>query len=138
MEINKFVGNDFYLSNFYPCKINYLGVEFNSTEAAFQAAKCKNLQGFKSFSGLNPTEAKRKGRRISLRDDWEEVKLSVMKEILILKFQDKELKEKLLNTGNATLIEGNNWNDCYWGVCNGIGENHLGKLLMEIRESMKI
>ena len=48
-----------------------------------------------------------------------------------------DLKEKLLATGDAELIEGNTWNDTYWGVCRGKGKNHLGKIIMEVREALK-
>ena len=67
-----------------------------------------------------------------------EVKTNIMYDICLAKFtQNQDLKEKLLKTGNAILIEGNWWNDTYWGVCNGIGENNLGKILMKIREELK-
>lgn len=60
-----------------------------------------------------------------------------MKELIMIKFQNPLLKEKLLNTGDALLIEGNTWRDYYWGECKGKGENHLGKILMEVREIIK-
>lgn len=73
-----------------------------------------------------------------LRRDWEEVKLDIMYELLKCKFdQNPSLKEKLINTGDRLLVEGNDWHDTYWGVCNGKGSNHLGKLLMKLREEYK-
>ena len=61
-----------------------------------------------------------------------------MEDICRAKFtQNEELKKKLIDTGDATLIEGNTWNDTFWGVCNGVGENNLGKILMKIREELK-
>ena len=92
----------------------------------------------KEFTELNPSKAKQLGRKVKLRKDWEEVKTNIMYDICLAKFtQNQDLKEKLLKTGNAILIEGNWWNDTYWGVCNGIGENNLGKILMKIREELK-
>ena len=79
----------------------------------------------------------RLGRRIELRPDWEEVKIEIMRQVLKSKFtHNPELREKLIATGNTELIEGNNWNDRFWGVCRGVGKNHLGKLLMEIRAEL--
>lgn len=78
------------------------------------------------------------GRNVVLRDDWERVKLNVMKEILIIKFTTNQgLAEMLLATGEEQLVEGNTWNDHYWGVCNGVGQNHLGKLLEEVRAMLR-
>lgn len=90
------------------------------------------------FYLLNPSEAKRLGRRVKLRDDWEEVKELVMYEICYHKFnQNPDIKRMLLNTGDAELIEGNTWGDCIWGVCNGVGNNLLGKILMRVRNELK-
>lgn len=87
---------------------------------------------------LNPSQAKKKGRSVSLRPDWEEIKINVMYEICKAKFtQNENLKRSLLNTGNTELIEGNNWGDKIWGQVNGVGENNLGKILMKIREELK-
>lgn len=61
-----------------------------------------------------------------------------MYEIVKAKFlQNKEIKEKLLLTGNEELIEGNTWGDRIWGTVNGVGENRLGKILMQVREELK-
>ena len=116
-------------------------MRFGSTEAAFQAAKCKSLDDRKAFIGKTPAEAKKLGRKVSLREDWDDCKVDVMREILLLKFcspteESKMLAKKLVSTGDAELIEGNYWHDTFWGICNGEGENHLGKLLMEIREML--
>ena len=82
----------------------------------------------------SPADVKRFGKKIPLRVDWKEVRLNVMREIVFLKFsQNQDLKKKLLATGNAILVEKNNWHDYFWGVCNGKGENHLGKILMTVR-----
>ncbi len=84
-----------------------------------------------------PGQAKRAGLRLRLRFDWPAIKLGVMSTGLDAKFQIPELRDKLLATGNAELVEGNSWNDTYWGMCRGVGDNHLGKLLMKIRAELK-
>lgn len=81
-------------------------------------------------------EAKRLGQKVKLRKDWEEVKRKYMYRFLRRKFRHKELRRKLRATGDAKLIEGNNWDDTYWGVCDGVGKNHLGKLLMKLRDKI--
>ena len=136
--INSFTGNYSFLSNFYQVTIEYDGLRFTSVEAAYQAAKCANVKDRYPFTAMAPSEAKRAGRRVVLREDWENVKISVMRELLIFKFcTQPSLARWLLRTGNEELVEGNNWNDRFWGVCNGEGENQLGKLLMEIRDRIE-
>jgi predicted NAD-dependent protein-ADP-ribosyltransferase YbiA (DUF1768 family) len=81
-----------------------------------------------------PGQAKRAGNNLVLRPDWEEVKIPIMRELLKQKFSNRALMYKLRQT-KGELIEGNNWGDTFWGVCKGQGENHLGRLLMEIRDS---
>ena len=85
---------------------------------------------------MSSSKAKRAGRSLHLREDWEVVKDSIMEEFIYQKFSKKEFKDKLLATGLATLIEGNTWNDTYWGVCNGAGFNRLGKILMKVRGAL--
>lgn len=82
-------------------------------------------------------KAKRIGRLVQLREDWEDRKLDIMKKVLIQKFQIPELRKKLLATGDEEVVEGNFWNDIFWRVCKEKGENHLGKLLMSIREKIR-
>lgn len=136
--INEFRGKNFFLSNFYECHVEFDGISYLNTEAAFQAQKTVNKSERYSFSNLNPSQAKSKGRHVTLRRDWETVKISLMKEIVKAKFtQNADLRQKLLNTGNEKLIEGNNWGDKFWGQVNGIGENHLGLILMEVREELR-
>ena len=87
---------------------------------------------------MNPSEAKRTGRKVKLRPDWEDVKINEMRNIVRAKFsQNPELAEKLIQTGDAHLEEGNTWGDRTWGTVNGSGQNLLGKILMEIRETLK-
>jgi ribA/ribD-fused uncharacterized protein len=138
--INSFVGPYRFLSNFYMVPIELGNVEYPSSEHAYQAAKTKDKKMRKKIA-RQPTawEAKKLGREVKLREDWEERKVEIMYRILNAKFKQHEnLKEKLLATGNAILIEGNAWGDTFWGVCDGKGENKLGKLLMLLREEIKL
>ena len=138
--IHHFREEYFFLSNFYTTDIEYRGLRYTNAEAAFQAQKCLTDEEKQAFSGLEAAKAKRLGRRVSLRSDWETVKLGIMEEIVRAKFtQNEDLKEKLLATGDIELIEGNTWNDTFWGVSlkTGRGNNHLGKILMKIREELR-
>lgn len=134
MEINLFRGKYAFLSNFYSCPIEYEGMTYPSVEYAFQAAKNPDPEYRRSIANApSPTAAKRMGRKAVLRSDWEQVKDSIMLELLRIKFSDPYLRGRLEFTGSAKLIEGNDHGDRYWGVCNGSGLNKLGKLLMQVR-----
>lgn len=92
----------------------------------------------RAFAELDASDAKKLGRQVPLRGDWEEVKDNIMYEICKAKFtQNEDLKEKLLATGNDILEEGNTWGDRVWGTVNGVGENRLGKILMRVREELR-
>lgn len=109
-----------------------------NSEAAFQAQKCEFPEKRKEFQKLNPSKAKALGRKVTLREDWDEVKTDVMEGIVRNKFtQNPDLGRKLVETGDAYLEEGNWWGDKIWGVCDGVGENRLGKILMKVREELK-
>lgn len=138
-KIDCFDGEYAFLSNFYDSPIERDGIVYPTNEHFFQAMKTLNPEEHRKIAAAaTPGKAKRLGRQVKLRPDWEEVKLQIMKEGLILKFFcNKDLAKKLIATGNAELVEGNTWNDKFWGVCDGVGENNLGKLLMEIREDLK-
>lgn len=144
--ISSFDKENFYLSNFYPCPVEYDGILYMNAEAAFQAAKTLDTDLREEFSLLNPSQAKRKGRHIKLRYDWEQVKRQEMKKIVRCKFeQNKELAEKLIATDPKYLEEGNTWHDNTWGVCHcsrckstdQVGLNWLGKILMEVRSELR-
>lgn len=129
--INSFQGKNRFLSNFY------IEPDGTHVEGEYQAQKCINPEDIKRFKGLSPGAAKRLGRIVELRDDWEDVKLETMEALVWQKFVDHpELEEYLLDTGEAQLVEGNHWGDTFWGVCNGKGSNHLGKILMRVRENL--
>lgn len=137
MAITRFRDEYFFLSNFYPHELYFHGMTFHNSEAAFQAMKTQDIAEQLQFTLLTPQEAKRLGRRINLRPDWEQVKDGIMKAVLRAKFSDLELRNRLLATGDVELVEGNTHGDTYWGVCNGVGRNRLGRLLMELREEYR-
>lgn len=135
-SITTFRGEYAFLSNFYEAEVQCWGYKFRNNEAAFQAMK--NPAQAKMFTEIDATTAKRLGRRVILRHDWEQVKENVMYTICLAKFtQNTELGKRLLATGDKVLIEGNTWGDTVWGVCNGIGKNLLGKILMNVRSEIK-
>lgn len=135
--INEFRGKYYFLSNFSSSLISYNGLVYFNAEAAFQAAKCDNDLAKFAFTKLDPSSAKKRGRQVSLRSDWEEIKEQVMYDICYAKFtQNPSLGKKLIETGEEPLEEGNEWGDRIWGTVNGIGENKLGKILMRIREEL--
>ena len=129
-----------FLSNFYEARVEYGDLVYHSNEAAFQAQKCMTEEEKVPFTEYGPGKSKGAGRRVQLRPDWEKVKFGIMEEIVRAKFtQHPELAAKLRATGDMILIEGNHWGDACWGVDTrtGQGENHLGKILMKIREELK-
>ena len=139
--IDSFRGKYYFLSNFFPAEVTYNGLTYQNNEAAFQAQKTYSKEERIEFTTLEPKDAKHRGRRVRLRRDWEQVKDRIMEEIVRAKFsQNEELKEQLLATGDAQLVEGNRWNDRYWGVDirSGVGENHLGKILMKVRSELRL
>ncbi|MBO6060667.1 MAG: NADAR family protein [Clostridia bacterium] len=135
--IDSFRGEYGFLSNFHKSRVEFEGMAYPSAEHAFQAAKNPDPE-YRSLiaSVSSPVTAKRMGKKTQLRPDWEEVKDGIMYELLKSKFSDPVLREKLLATGEAELIEGNNHWDRFWGVCRGEGLNKLGKLLMQVREEL--
>lgn len=137
-KIESFSGVFHFLSNFHTAPIMYRGIAYPTSEHAYQAAKSLNDNTRENISILNtPAEAKKYGRSVQLRPYWDEMKISVMEEIVRIKFtQNPSLQEKLLATGDLLLEEGNNWGDTYWGVCNSKGSNHLGIILMELRDCL--
>jgi len=136
--INNFKGKYYFLSNFYSAQFMYEGLLYKNNESAFQSAKVKDLERRKQFCELDPSVAKRKGRNVLLRQDWENVKDEIMYQCVKDKFtRNLDLKQKLLDTDDEELIESNTWNDTYWGICKGRGKNMLGKILMRVREELK-
>lgn len=150
--IDSFSGEYAFLSNFYEHLIEYMGFRFPSTENAYQAAKvdpCFREMGYEDAKGMTrwwkehltitPGRSKKLGRILPLRQDWDKgIKDAVMREVLAIKFSNPELRQKLLDTEEAKLIEGNWWSDHYWGVCKGVGKNRLGEELMYLRARIRL
>jgi len=150
--ITKFDGRYGFLSNFYPCKIEYQGITYNSVETYYVAMKCNNDQmidgkyytsaDFRELvANMAPGKAKQLGKVIKVRSEWDSKKLGFMEWGLREKFKIEELKEMLLSTGDVTIIEGNWWHDVFYGQCTcekciGKGKNNLGKILMQIRSEL--
>lgn len=137
--INEFRDKYFFLSNFYMAPVIFDGIRYENNEAAFQAQKCIDPTERKMFSSMNPSDAKKIGRHIKLRADWEDVKVDLMSKIVYAKFtQNPYLAAQLLDTKDEELVEGNTWGDKIWGKVNGEGQNLLGQILMEVREEIKL
>lgn len=137
--IKEFQGDYRWLSNFAPVDIEYEGVMYHSVEHAYQSAKSP-LGQWKEMCReiVNPAHVKQASRKIKIREDWDQVKIAVMRELLLKKFYQEHFKSLLKETGDAEIQEGNWWGDKFWGVSlhSGEGENHLGKLIMEIRSQL--
>jgi len=135
-RIEQFRGEYAFLSNFYRCNVSYEGLIYPSSEHAFQAAKTLNMEARRAFTQplMDASLSKHLGRALVLRPNWD--KIVVMEDILVSKFSEEVLKDALVATGDAELIEGNTWGDTFWGVCNGKGSNFLGKALMNLRKKL--
>lgn len=130
-----------FLSNFWPAEVEFEGINYPSVEHAYQAAKTLDLEEREAIRICGTAkEAKKLGKVLTLRSDWEDVKVGIMFDLCRKKFRNHpELKEKLLETKGAELEEGNWWGDKFWGICSktGIGKNYLGRILMEVRNELK-
>lgn len=138
-SIRTFRGEYDFLSNFHAAPLEYGGLFYQNAEAAFQAQKCAREEEKANFIEIPAAKAKRLGRQVKLRDDWESVKISLMEDIVRAKFtQNPHLAAKLLETKDRPLIEGNTWGDTCWGVDlkTGKGDNHLGRILMKVRAEL--
>ncbi len=135
--VNSFMGQYRFLSNFHLVNVRLDGLIYASTEHAYQGAKTIDA-GEREWVRMSPTPniAKHRGRQISMRPDWDTIKLAVMLDLTYQKFAYPDLRDMLLRTWGDELIEGNTWGDTFWGVCKGVGENNLGKILMEVRASL--
>jgi ribA/ribD-fused uncharacterized protein len=137
--INRFCDEMGFLSNFYPSPIEVCDTLFPTVEHAYQWFKTTNpMYRELILNARLPGMAKRLGKEAPLRKNWDSLKLSVMRDLVTLKFSDPEFAGFLICTGDAELIEGNYWGDEFWGQCNGIGANHLGKILMKIRDNINV
>jgi len=134
-KIDKFTGKYRFLSNFYPSVVRVEDTYYASVEHAYQAYKTNDIAERQPFANFKLTagEAKKLGKKLTLRPYWDEIKDDIMYILILRKFQNPTLCQSLLETGDSELIEGNTWGDTYWGVCQGKGQNKLGKILMEVR-----
>jgi len=141
--INNFRHENHFLSNFYPVQIQYEGLNYYSVEHAYQAAKTLDPELRIGMSQLcSAATAKKIGRLLPVRDDWDAVKVDVMRACLALKFTMVNIcGARLMATLPHLLIEGNHWHDIFWGQCTcpkhqNNGDNWLGRLLMERRNAL--
>ncbi len=137
-EIESFSGEYRWLSNFWPAKVELDGLVYPSVEHAYQAAKTLDSnERAKIQTAISAADAKRMGRHVTMRSDWDQAKVGIMEDLLAKKFADPVLAQKLLDTGSCKLVEGNAWGDRFWGVCGGSGANWLGKLLTLTRDKVQ-
>ena len=143
--IDNFRGDYFFLSNFSPSPLLFAGMEWPTLEHAYQAWKSREWIIRDQIRKL-PTaaNARRAGRSLPRRRDWNQVREPLMLALLRCKFgQSKVLADKLLVTGDEELVEGNDWGCVFWGMVKDAdgkwtGENHLGLLLMQVRGELRI
>jgi ribA/ribD-fused uncharacterized protein len=130
-----------YMSNFEVCDVYFDGDLYGSSEAAYMAGKTLDpaiRKQFQKSSGITPSEARKYGQMIVVRPDWDKVKYDTMAAVVFDKFcRNKDLRDKLLSTGDKYIEETNHWGDQFWGVCDGQGENNLGKIIMSVRDFWK-
>ncbi len=142
-KIGKFRGNYACFSNMYECEIMFENMKFRTLEHAFVAAKTTVLSERRQVQQIEePGDTKRFGRTLTLRSDWEDIKLDIMLDLLRQKFRKPFFKEKLLATGDAQIEEGNTWHDRFWGICHcdihrGVGSNWLGQLIVKVRDEIR-
>lgn len=142
MDIIKEFKNEYrWLSNFYPCDIEYKDIVYPSIEHFYVAMKTTDPDLRKEISLIEtPGKVKRFGRKLDIRENWEDIKISIMEHALKTKFNNPKFKKLLLDTEDDKIIEGNLWHDNFWGSCycdkcGDKGKNILGKLIMKIRKS---
>lgn len=137
--INEFKGKYRWLSNFEEAPFTYKGILWKTSEHAYQAMKCSHTPEFLNIlNAETPRQARKLGQSVKMSSLFDSYKLYYMYSINFCKFeQNPHLREKLLETGDQELIEGNDWGDNFWGDCTGYGDNHLGRILMRIREEFK-
>lgn len=141
-QVLGFKGKFHFLSNFEPCEVVFEGVKYPSTEHAYQASKTLNLNIRKLYLLVNASKAKRMSKNIKVREDWAEIRTSVMEGLLRQKFsRGTDLGARLMELADYEIWEANWWHDNFWGSCTcdkcgNKGENVLGKLLMKLRDEL--
>jgi ribA/ribD-fused uncharacterized protein len=145
MNVEEFKDEYSFLSNFFNANQALEGLTFPTNEHWFQSRKTKVFKERVAIETCySPSTAKRLGRQVTLRKDWDKVKTMIMMKGLRAKFkQNKDIAKKLKETYPHKLTEGNYWHDNYWGDCfcpkckNIKGANMLGKLLELVRINLK-
>lgn len=140
-DIKEFQEDNRFLSNFISVRVRFEGTVYPSVENAYQAAKCMLLSDRPKFENCLAHEAKRLGKTIPMRADWNQIKQNVMYDLVKQKFTEyPEFSKKLIDTGECRIEEGNRWGDTYWGVDirTGEGDNRLGQMLMDIRSDLNL
>jgi len=138
--ISSFKGEYDFLNNRYGCSFVWQGIRYNNVESAFHASKYTDESERKILSRMSADKAVKKSMDFTPSAEWEDCKLNTMESIIMAKFaQNPSLKKSLIETDNRILINGNNKHETYWGVdlYSWIGENHIGKILMTIRDKEK-
>ncbi len=138
-DILEFRGDYRWLSNMTPCIVIFDGVAYRSVEHAYMSAKSDDAE-WKEFcvNTQSPATVKQQSKNIILRDDWETIKINVMYSLLVQKFNQEPFRQKLIETGDCYIQEGNRWKDTFWGIDldTNKGNNHLGNLITKIREAL--
>ncbi len=141
-NIKGLFGDYRYLSNFEVCDIEIDGTLYGSSEAAYMSKKTEDEEVKKLFqksSGITPVEARKLGQVIEIVPHWNIIRLISMTVVVFKKFHmNKDLMDKLISTGDKYIEETNHWGDQFFGVCNSVGENNLGKILMAVRDNAKL
>lgn len=138
--IDSFRGKNRFLSNFHMTPVTVDGLTYPSSEHAYMAQKCDDPYWKTRCQNPKVTakDIKKASYTVKLVPNWDNNRLEQMEKVLTAKFtQNDHLQRLLVDTADQELIEGNAHKDTFWGVCEGIGENHLGNLLMKIRETLK-
>lgn len=141
-NVKGFFGEYRWLSNFYECMIEYEGLQYVSTENAYQAAKVQP-EHREWIATCAPYVSKSKWKTLpkisETATEWDARKYDVMLYLTLDKYnRHNHLRNKLLATGDRYLEETNHWNDRFWGVDIKLGgQNNLGKILMDVRKFWK-
>jgi ribA/ribD-fused uncharacterized protein len=143
-EIRFYRANEPYgfLSNLYVCPVTLEGRTFRSAEDAYQFGKPKDPAVAEWLMAAPAprfcAQAAHALLRYDIRPDWQEVRVERMRAVIKAKFtHNPELRQKLLETGDARLVEASP-TDTFWGIGKReTGKNMLGLLLMELREQLR-
>lgn len=132
----KFRGDYYFLSSMFPCSVRYFDLTFKCSESLFQAFQCTNMEDILAISKMNGFDAKKYSKTMSKRSDWKEIRLKVMTFVVDLKFHQNIILLQKLARITEPIVEENTWGDTFWGVCNGIGYNYLGRILEKLKHKI--